>query len=131
MSIIALVPLLSMLAFEAVSPNFSLHNYEQYFGVTGWGNNFYQCEVWFAIVRSPLEFLMALLRGGPFYVLCSLFNLFHRTDILPASVGMYYQTFNWDIFVKSALIWLTPLCLWGMTLCTQHSGQKPKQYRQL
>ncbi len=66
--IIAVFPTASMICFEN-SPNLNLHVTPQYFGVSGWGNNTYQLEVWKALFTFPDLFHCASLRGGPAYLL--------------------------------------------------------------
>ncbi|MBF0511807.1 MAG: hypothetical protein HQL13_05695 [Candidatus Omnitrophica bacterium] len=114
-SLIALFPLLSMICFEGVTPDFSLHNCMQYFGVEGWGNNTYQRAIWDIIINSPIDFIEAIGKGGPTYFLNLILIAFHKTSILPMEVWLPYLSITWEMFYKSMLIYVTPFSLWGIS----------------
>ncbi|MBF0386311.1 MAG: hypothetical protein HQL20_00480 [Candidatus Omnitrophica bacterium] len=120
--LIALPPLLSMLFFEGNAEGLTLHIVEQYFAVSGWGNNIYQWEVWRALLWTPLEAVMVLCKGGVlyfFYLFCQAFSL---DSVLPIIVRGKYPSFQWVVLVKTILVYVIPFVLF---LLWQASNFKP------
>lgn len=109
--ILAIFPILSMLVFEGNSTNLTLHLKEQYFGLIDWGNKFYQVEIWKTLFLYPVEFLKALLKGGPLYLIYVTSNIFNLFQKLPEIIHEKYPIFKLDIFLKTLLIYLTPFIL--------------------
>lgn len=105
---LTLVPLFSMLVFEH-SPAVGLHIVTNEAGLGSWGNLDYQTEVWKLVVTQPREFLYAILKTGPAYVVYVGASLFGLYDRLPGKFLELYGKFDWALFVKTLLIYTAPL----------------------
>ncbi len=111
--LIAVPPVLSMLLFEGNSTGLTVSHVEQYFGVAGWGNNFYQWEVWKALLFSPIEALIALGKGGVLYSVYLLCNAFSMNAMLPSIALEKYPLFQWATAARTLIIYLVPFILYA------------------
>lgn len=107
-SVWALLPLGSMLLFENAQ-GLTLQQIEQYFGVSGWGNNLYQLNVWKTIFETPLTAVALMCKGGPLYVAMLLREIGGREHIFPHLQQQVYDRFSLELFVKTLLIYALPL----------------------
>lgn len=103
---IALFPLLSMLCFEGNPGNLTLHVSEKW---SGWKNPTYQLEVWKTALFHPMEFSIAVLKGGPLYLIYLFTVIFDKTSILPEIVFQKYPVFDIQVLIKSVIIYLSPI----------------------
>ncbi len=109
---ISIFPIVSMMVFEGNSTNLTLHLGKQYFGLTDWGNKFYQVEVWKTFFLYPKEFFKAFLKGGPLYLIYLIAQIFHLTKFLPAVIIEKYPFFDIRVFIKTIIIYIFPFILY-------------------
>jgi hypothetical protein len=114
LGIISVFPVISMLAFEG-NTNLTLSPVIQYFGKSGWGNNYYQLEVWRTLFLRPVEFLIAVLKGGFLYIAYLFFLIFDVKQLLPAQILNQYPVFKTGLLIKTAIIYILPFTLYFIT----------------
>ena len=103
-SLIALVPLISMLSFEGNASTLNLSFIVQPFGKLGWGNAFYHEEIVQLALSVPNAFLLIFLQGGFSYW------------FLVVSCAMGFETsvfFNFEILAKSLILYGLPFVILG------------------
>ena len=110
--ILSILPIASMVVFEGNSTNLTLHLKEQYFGLTDWGNKFYQVEIWKTLFLNPSEIFKAVFKGGPLYLVYLIAQIFHLNKFLPAIVLEKYSVFNIKILIKTIIIYIFPFILY-------------------
>lgn len=109
--LIAIVPVLSMLSFESNNSNLTLKRVDQGFGVTAWGNNFYQLEIYKTILTSPIQYLIGILKGGPLYLVYLISVFSGLKNYLPGVVLEKYAIFDLFTFIKMMIVYLCPFML--------------------
>src|SRR3990167_7582678 len=112
--LIALPPLLSMLAYEGNSSNLTL----SLIPGNDWNNLSYELQVWKTLVQHPAEFIIAIIKGGPLYLVYLTATLFHLQVFLPAIVLEKYSSFQLTTLIKVLILYLAPfafLFLWEKT----------------
>ncbi len=111
---LAILPMMSMLAFEGNATNLTMTLTEQYFGVHDWSNNTYQAEIWKTLLFHPAEMAKAVFKAGPLYVIYLLTRATHTAQALPAQVLQKYKSFDPVVAVKMAVLYLIPFILYGI-----------------
>jgi len=112
MACLAIIPGLSMMAFEANPSNLALQSVDQYFGYPGAGNDTFQMEVWEMLLFTPGQLLIALSHGGVFYWLHIMAHMFGFHAELPNLVHVHYPAFSFPVFIKTCLLYACPLLLY-------------------
>ena len=123
--ILSIFPIASMIVFEGNGTNLTLHLREQYFGLTDWGNKFYQVEIWKTLFINPVEIFKAVFKGGPLYLIYLTAQIFHLNNLLPAIVLEKYPVFNIKILIKTIIIYIFPFILYFLyILITQLKNKR-------
>jgi len=112
---VAVFPVLSMLAFEGNSTNLTLDYVKQYFGISGWGNNTYQLEIWKTLFSHPIDFLTSVFKGGPLYFVYLTAHLFNFENLLPEILINKYSEFKIDVLIKTLIIYILPFLMYFFT----------------
>ena len=83
----------------------------QYFGMEGWGNNYYQLNVWKTLATQPLETCIVVCKGGVLYIVVLIATFFHAQSVLPAAVQVAYPPgeFSMGVFMKTGIIYAMPV----------------------
>jgi hypothetical protein len=113
--IVSIFPVLSMLAFEGNSTNLTLSYIKQYFGISGWGNNTYQLEVWKTLFTQPIDFLISIFKGGPLYFIYLIAHFFNFESHLPAIIINKYSEFKAAVLIKTLIIYIFPFLMYFFT----------------
>ena len=108
---ISIFPILSMISFDGNNSVLTLKVIDQGFGITDWGNNTYQLEIYKMIFFHPIEYLKAIFKGGLLYIIYLICNLFGIVSSLPKIVLQKYQCFELTTLIKTVIIYITPLIL--------------------
>jgi len=108
--VLSLCPVLSMLAFEGNSKDFTLFQMVNAFGESDWTNNTYQLNIWKALIHHPLSLAEAILKAGPLFLIYSLMKLFHLRPIAAFSKYSGFTPGDW-IKVLGVYAWLGALML--------------------
>ena len=106
--LLSLLPLFSMLCFEGNPDNLTLHTGYKIKWLGGWDNPTYQLEVWKTFLFHPKEFLIAVFKGGPLYIIYLIALAFKIESILPGIVLEKYPHFEVNILIKSIIIYSSP-----------------------
>lgn len=104
LALLAVQPILSMLAFEGNNSNLTLHQTGQW----GWANLTYQIEIWKTLLHRPGEMAVALLKGGPLYVAYLFAHVGGIEARLPAVVLEKYPVFSGLTLIKWLILSLLP-----------------------
>lgn len=94
-------PFFSMVLFDGNSTSLTLSENHS-------ANSVYQLNVWQTILFHQKEFLIALLKGGPLYIIYLTSHLFHLDQQLPAIVAEKYLSSGILLFVKSCILYSFP-----------------------
>lgn len=113
--IVAIFPVLSMLAFEGNSTNLTLDYIKQYFGISGWGNNTFQLEVWKTLFTQPVDFLTSIFKGGPLYFIYLIAHFFNFENHLPMIIVNKYSEFKTAVLIKTLIIYIFPFLMYFFT----------------
>ncbi len=108
---VAIVPVLSMLSFEGNTGNLTLKIINQGFGVTDWGNNTYQIEIYKVLFLHPAQYLISIMKGGPLYLVYLIFISLGHANALPSIVKQKYMVFEAGTLIKTLMIYLLPFVL--------------------
>jgi len=109
--LLAIVPVLSMLSFEGNTGNLTLKVIDQGFGVTDWGNNTYQLEIYKTLFLHPVEYFICIIKGGPLYLVYLASHFLGHSNALPAVVKQKYIFFETATLIKTLMIYLLPFVL--------------------
>lgn len=106
----ALPPLFSMWCFEGNADTLTLHLIPQFWGRIDWSNDVYQISVWKTLFH-PGQALIALLKGGPYYVLylLSLTKLIPPHFMFVLKLSSKYTVFYWSLLIKVLVVYAIPL----------------------
>lgn len=115
LALLSLPPVFSMLAFEGNSTSLTLNVITQYFGISGWGNNTYQLEVWKTAIFHPVEFVTVVLKGGVVFFAYVSATMFHFTSHLPGVIIEKYKTFDLIVVLKTVIVYSLPFLLFYIT----------------
>ena len=124
LSALSIFPLLSMLAFEGNTTNLALTIIVQSFGIEGWGNLAYQLEVWKTLLFHPIEFLIAVLKGGPVYVIYLFTYVFNLQKLLPSIVLTKYPKIRLFVLFKTCVIYFFPFIMYWIYKLLSTRGAK-------
>ena len=113
LSIIAVVPFLSMLCFEG-GQGFFVTVVKQYFGTEGYGNNMYQYNIWNALLSMPQKISFAVSQGGVFYGQYLLALLKGNFNQLPFYIRMRYPIFDQMVLIKTLIIYTCPMLVFSL-----------------
>ena len=108
---LSMLPLFSMLCFEGNNTNLTLSPVMEYFGRTSWGNNTYQLEVWKTLFFHPLQFLIAIFKAGPLYLVYLISMFLGVKKYLPGVVLEKYTIFQLSTLIKMLIVYLFPFAL--------------------
>ena len=111
---IALFPLFSMLCFEGNNSTLTQHIVKLSSGY-GFSNHTYQWEVWKLLFTQPVEWGIAVFKGGLLYWIYVAAHLTGMNGHLPDIVLAKYPSFRWDILVKVLIIYSLPFLLLYIT----------------
>jgi hypothetical protein len=125
-SLISTIPIFSILAFEGNPTNLTLHVGQTKWG-DGWINETYQLEVWNTLFLRPKEFLTAIFKGGPLYIVYLMALIFNKINSLPSVVLEKYPVFESTVFIKTLIIWFFPL-FFGSVLQRFELGEKNQPF---
>lgn len=100
-----------MLMFEGDPGNLTLHVIQQYFGVTGWGNNMYQWNVWMMLRQHPVGSTVIICKGGGLYLLTCWRMLVNSPALIDTIIRGIYLNFSLTLFAKTTFIYLFPFML--------------------
>ena len=106
--LLSLIPLFSMLCFEGNPDNLTLHKGYKIKWIGGWDNPTYQLEVWKTFFFHPKEFLIAIFKGGPLYIIYLITLALKMEYILPGVVLEKYPHFELNVLIKSIIIYSSP-----------------------
>lgn len=106
--LIAFFPTASMLAFEGNDTTLTLFLNKSRFNETYVSNPIFQIQVWKSIFIHPTEFLYAVIKAGPCYLIYLGATLLGKSALLPAKFAKVYSEFRWDILIKTAVIYCMP-----------------------
>lgn len=110
--IVCMLPLFSMLVFESVKQVLDMEYIQQYFGVSGWGNNEYQLNVWKALFLHPSIFWSALFRGVPLCLFACVSTLQQQPDHFFLGLSHYWQMWFALVFKVVLILCLPFLLTW-------------------
>ena len=127
--IIFLFPFLSMVCFEGNNSNLTLSIVNQYFDVTGWGNNTYQFEVWKTAVLQSKG--IATSAWGVFSYIRYLFLLLlNREDIMPYQIYFAYSGILLKHFFQTLIILSIPFIFYGVLFYKKRFSLKKEKKSQ-
>lgn len=106
MALIAIIPLGSMLFFEGNNSNLTLSVVEQYFGLSGWGNNSYQIEIFKELFSNPFKSVIILFKGGVLYFVYLLAELLNKAHVLPSQLTDKYDYLSLVILFRTMFIYV-------------------------
>jgi len=106
LGVVSIFPLFSMLCFEGNPSNLTLHIGNGWPG--GWINPTYQIEVWKTFLFTPIEFVKAVFKGGPLYIIYLISILLNKYHLLPEIVQQKYPKFDIIVFIKTTIIYVSP-----------------------
>jgi len=107
----ALLPVFSMLSFEANNSNLTLKLIDQGFGARDYGNNVFQLEIYKTMLTTPVQFVFGILKGGLLYIVYQLSTVLGLNKYLPAVIMDKYAIFELPAFIKTLFIYLLPFGL--------------------
>ncbi len=108
--VIAIFPLFSMLCFEGNDSGLTLHIVKLANGY-GYSNHTYQWEIWKLLCTQPVEWGIAVFKGGLLYWIYVFTQLTGTGRILPSIVLEKYPEFRPDILLKVLIIYTLPFLL--------------------
>lgn len=117
--LVALFPLFSVLCFEGNNSTLTLDVIRLHRGY-GYSNHTYQWEIWKMLFTQPVEWGIAVFKGGLLYwiyVVAQLTGMQHR---LPEIVLQKYPEFRPDILVKVIVIYAIPFLLLYISHLLKH-----------
>ena len=106
----ALFPLFSMLCFEGNDTTLTQHIVKISRGY-GYSNHTYQWEVWKLLFTQPVEWGIAVFKGGLLYWIYASAHQAGAERFLPAVVLQKYPDFRVDILLKVLIIYTLPFLL--------------------
>jgi hypothetical protein len=109
--LIAVVPVLSMISFESNNGNLTLRVIEQGSGISAWGNNSYQMEIYKTILTDPVQYSVGILKGGPLYLVYLTALALGAKQYLPGIVLEKYSIFQFSTLIKMAIVYSFPFLL--------------------
>lgn len=109
-AMIALFPLFSMLCFEGNDSTLTQHIVKVSRGY-GYSNHTYQWEVWKLLFTQPVEWGIAVFKGGLLYWIYAVTQLTGTERFLPEVVRLKYPEFRPDILLKVLIIYTLPFLL--------------------
>lgn len=112
--LIALFPFFSMLCFEGNDSGLTLDIIKLHKGY-GFSNATYQWEIWKLLFTRPVEWGIAVFKGGLLYWIYVAAQLTGTQRLLPDIVLQKYPEFRPDILIKVLIIYALPLLLLYMT----------------
>ncbi|MCK5579849.1 MAG: hypothetical protein KAJ18_01100 [Candidatus Omnitrophica bacterium] len=113
---IAIFPFLSMICFDGNNTNLTLKPLNDgYFGRGGSDNLTYQLEVWKTVLFHPIQFSIAIFKGGVLYLVYLASLIFRVDSKLPAVVLSRYPVFDLSVFIKMVIIYFLPFVLYWVS----------------
>ncbi|MCD4779980.1 MAG: hypothetical protein K8S27_05450 [Candidatus Omnitrophica bacterium] len=116
--VLAILPVLSVLAFEGRQA-LNLANYQQYFDATGYGNNFYQVEVWKIFLFQPFELVKIIFQKGIMYFLYLFLVCLSKMDVIQDVYIREYIYFDFRVLIKTMILYVIPFVCYVLFLPLQ------------
>ncbi len=122
---LAIWPLLSMISFQGNNSSLTLDVVQLH---KGWGfsNPTYQWEIWKLLLTKPVDWLVAVLKGGLLYLVYLTAHLTQLQQLLPDIVTRKYPVFRWDVLIKVVVLWMIPVCL-NLMFTPEQEGKSSRQ----